>query len=201
MTEYISATPEPAKPAKARPSAVWFLVGGLLVVAGIVAGIVLFVRIFSSGFLSVEATIPPDGSAHVVTVDTDGDRFLWEPQYGSADCTSRTPTPAARSRSSRSTAPSRARSTPTRGRRWRRFDPGSGHLSVTCSPAEGPAQIGPALEVEAFVVKIIVAIVVPLLLVGLGHRRPDRGRASCSRAGHAVRPDNFRRSGPASQRT
>jgi hypothetical protein len=168
MTEYISATPEPAKPAKARPSKVWFLVGGLLVVAGIVAGIVLFVRIFTSGLLSVEATIEPDGTPHVVTVDTDGDRFLWEPQYGSADCT------VADADTGGTIMLEPVNGTFTRevnADAWQAvatFDPGSGHLSVTCSPAEGPAQIGPALEVEAFVLKIITAIVVPLLLIGLG---------------------------------
>ena len=57
------------------------------------------------------------------------------------------------------------------GQAWRataRFDPGSGRLEVTCSPEAGPAQIGPALVVEDFVLRIVVAIVVPLLLVGLG---------------------------------
>lgn len=168
MTEYISATPEAARPPKGRPSRVWFLVGGLLVVAGIVAGIVLFTRIFTSEFLSVEATIQPTGAPHLVTVDTDGDRFLWEPQYGEADCTVRdaesggaitlVPVDGSFTRSVNADA-------------WQAvstFDPGSGHLSVTCSPEAGPAQIGPALEVEAFVLKLLTAILVPLLLGGLG---------------------------------
>lgn len=168
MTEYVSATPEPARPVKGRPSAMWFVVGGLLVVAGIVAGIVLFVRIFDSGFLTVEATVPPDGTAHLVTVETDGDRFLWEPQYGTADCAVRDadtggtitlePVDGTFTRSYNADA-------------WQaaaRFDPGSGRLSVTCSPDQGPAQIGPALVIEDFVVAIVLAIVVPLLLGGLG---------------------------------
>jgi hypothetical protein len=160
-------TPDPLIP-KPRPSAAWFALGGLLVVAGAVAGVVLFVRIFSAGFLSVEATIPADGLAHEVTVDTDGDRFLWEPQYGRADCEVRDqatdaaveldPVGGTFIRSVNAEA-------------WQavaRFDPGSGSLAVTCSADEGPAQIGPALVIEDFVVRIVLAIVVPLLLAGLG---------------------------------
>ncbi len=168
MTEYISATPGPARPAKARPSAMWFVVGGLLVVAGVVAGVVLFVRIFDSGFLTVEATVPADGTEHLVTVDTDGDRFLWEPQYGTADCVvldadtggtiTLQPVDGTFTRSYDADAWQAVAS----------FDPGSGRLSVTCSPDEGPAQIGPALRIKAFVVAIVLAVVVPLLLGGLG---------------------------------
>lgn len=168
MTEYIGAMPPSPEPAKARPSAVWFLVGGLLVIAGIVAGTVLFVRIFTDGLLSVEASIPADGAAHVVTVDTDGDRFLWEPQYGEADCVVRD------AESGATLALEPVTGTFTRqvnADAWQaqaRFDPGSGRLSVTCSADAGPAQIGPAVEVEAFVVRILTAIVVPLALIGLG---------------------------------
>lgn len=168
MTEYISATPLPPPEPKKRPSAVWFVVGALLVVAGAVAGVVLFVRIFSAGFLDVEATIPADGAAHQVSVGTDGDRFLWEPQYGAADCTlvdvstggtvSLEPVNGTFTRSYNADA-------------WQavaRFDPGSGRLSVTCSAEEGPAQIGPAIVVEDFVIRILLAIAVPLVLGGLG---------------------------------
>lgn len=168
MTEYISATPEPTKPPKGRPSAVWFVVGGLLVVAGVVAGIVLFVRVFDSNFLDVEATIPADGVAHEVTVDTNGDRYLWEPQYGDADCTltdrdtggtiTLDPVNGTVTRS-------------TNGDAWRAvgsFDPGSGRLAVTCSPEEDAAQIGPSLDVGDFVGRLLLAIIVPLLLGGIG---------------------------------
>lgn len=168
MTEYISATPEPARPPKGRPSAVWFVVGGLLVVAGIVAGIVLFLRVFDSNFLDVEATIPPDGVPHEVTLDTDGDRYLWEPQYGDADCTLTDRDTGA----TITLAP--VNGTVTRsynGNAWRAvgsFDPGSGRLSASCSPEAGPAQIGPSLDVGDFVGRLLLAILVPLLLGGLG---------------------------------
>lgn len=160
--------PYPPNPSKPRPSAAWFALGGVLVLAGAVAGVVLFVRIFSSGFLSIEATVPADGQTHSITVATDGDRFLWEPQHGRADCVVREggtgavvhlePVDGTFTRSADGDA-------------WQavaRFDPGSGRLSVTCSPDDGPAQIGPALVVEDFVTRIVVVIVVPLLLAGLG---------------------------------
>jgi hypothetical protein len=147
---------------------VWFAVGGLLVLAGVVAGIVLFIRVFDSGFFDIEASIPADGQAHLVTVGTDGDRYLWEPQYGSADCTVRDadtggtitlePVDGTFTREINADA-------------WQalfRFDPGSGRLSVTCSSDAGPAEIGPALDVGGFVGGIVLAIVVPLLLGGLG---------------------------------
>lgn len=168
MTEYISATPEPPGPAKARPTVLWFVVGGLLVVAGVVAGIVMFVRVFDSGFLSVEATIPADGVEHRVTVDTDGDRYLWEQQYGDADCTLRD-TDTGGAISLRPVNGTVTRS--VNGDAWQAvgsFDPGSGRLSVTCSAEEGPAEIGPALDVGDFVLRILLAITVPLLLGGLG---------------------------------
>lgn len=152
---------------KPRPRLWWFGVGGALVVAGAVVGIVLFLRLFD-GFLDVEATIPADSATHEVTVGTDGDRFLWEPQHGAADCSLRDrdtggtislePVNGTFTRSYNADA-------------WQAvgtFDPGSGRLSVTCSADEGPAQIGPALIVEDFVLKVAVAVAVPLLLVGLG---------------------------------
>jgi hypothetical protein len=39
---------------------------------------------------------------------------------------------------------------------------------VTCSADEGPAQIGPALDVGDFVLRILLAIAIPMLLGGLG---------------------------------
>ena len=167
MTEYISATPQP-QPVKSRPSVAWFAVGALLVVAGVVAGVVLFVRIFDDGFLSVEATVPADGVTHQVTVGTDGERFLWEPELGTADCVVRDadtgatitlgPVDGTFTRSSSGGAWEAAAT----------FDPGSGHLEVTCSTEEDPAQIGPALVVGDFVIGILVAIAVPFVLGGLG---------------------------------
>jgi hypothetical protein len=166
--QYVGGVPGPPKPPKPRPSAAWFGVGGLLVLAGAVVGVVLFVRIFSAGFLSVEATIPADGLVHEVTVDAGGDRFLWEPENGRAECVVRDaatggtitlePVDGTFTRSGSSEA-------------WQalaRFDPGSGRLSVTCSPEEGPAQIGPALVVEDFVLRVLLAIVVPMVLGGIG---------------------------------
>lgn len=174
MTEFLSATPEPVGPVRARPSGVWFVVGGLLLVAGIVAGIVLVVRIFDAGFLGVEAEVPGDGVAHTVTVDTDGDRFLWEQEYGFRDQQYGAGCDVVDAGTGRSVTLAPVVGDFFReadGPGWQAeatFDPGSGQLSVTCSRDHGPAQIGPALDVRDFVVSIVVAVVVPLLLIGLG---------------------------------
>jgi hypothetical protein len=77
VTVYVGAHPPPGPAGKPRPRAWWFAVGAALVVAGVVTGIVLVVRIFDSGFLDVEATVPADGAAHQISVSTDGDRYLW----------------------------------------------------------------------------------------------------------------------------
>jgi hypothetical protein len=168
VTTYVGAHPPPGPAGKPRPRAWWFAVGAALVVAGVVTGIVLVVRIFDSGFLGVEASIPADGVAHQVTVDTDGDRYLWEEQYGAADCTVRD---ADRGGAITLEPVNGTVTRSVNGDAWQAiasFDPGSGHLSVTCSDEEGPAQIGPALDVADFVLRIVLAVVVPLLFFGLG---------------------------------
>lgn len=168
MSTYVGAHPPPAPAGKPRPGAWWFAVGAALVAAGVVTGIVLFVRIFDSGFLGVEAAVPADGAAHQVVVDTDGDRYLWEPEHGSADCTVRDEGRDA------AIGLEPVHGTVTRsadGDSWQAvasFDPGSGHLSVTCADDGDLAQIGPALDVPDFVLRIVLAVVVPLLLSGLG---------------------------------
>lgn len=163
-----AGAPPPGAAGKPRPRAWWFGVGALLIIAAVVLGIVMFVRIFDSGFLSVEATVPADDAEHQVTVDTDGDRYLWEQQYGDSECTLRDAETGA------AIALRPVSGTVTRsdnGDAWQAiasFDPGSGRLAVTCSADEGPAQIGPALDVGDFVLRILLAIVVPMVLGGLG---------------------------------
>ncbi len=168
MTVYAGPPPPPGAAGRPRPRVGWFAVGALLVVAAVVVGIVMLVRIFDSGFLSVEATVPADGVAHQVTVDTDGDRYLWEQQHGDAECTLRDADTGG-SVTLRPVSGTVTRS--VNGDAWQAtasFDPGSGRLSVTCSADAGPAQIGPALDVGDFVLRILLAVVVPMILGGLG---------------------------------
>jgi hypothetical protein len=59
----------------------------------------------------------------------------------------------------------------TGGDEWvgdRRFDSGSGQLAVTCNRSGGPAQIGPAPRVGAFVGGILAMILIPLAFGGMG---------------------------------
>jgi hypothetical protein len=167
VTAY-AGPPPPGAAGKPRPRAWWFVVGALLVAAAVVVGVVMFVRIFDSGFLSVEATVPADGEAHQVTVATDGDRYLWEQQYGDAECTLRDADDGG-TITLRPVTGTVTRS--INGDAWQAvasFDPGSGRLSVTCAADEGPAQIGPALDVGDFVLRILLAIAIPMVLGGLG---------------------------------
>jgi hypothetical protein len=167
VTVYVGAHPPPGPPGKPRPRVWWFGVGGALVAAGAVAGVVLFVRLFD-GFLDVEATIPADSRPHAVVVGTDGDRFLWEREDGSADCKIRDDATGA----TIGLDPVNGSFTRSYGAdAWEAsdtFDPGSGRLTITCSAEEGPAQIGPALIVRDFVLEVAVAVLVPLVLGVLG---------------------------------
>ena len=150
-------------PAKKRPSGWWFLVGGLLLVAAVVTAVLLFVRTLSS-FMEVEARVPADNAPHAVEVGTDGDRFLWAREGGTADCVlvergSGTPVHL---------EPVLGSFTRSGGSgEWQavaRFDPGSGDLEFTCLSAGGPAEIGPELRMGSFMGAIVLTVVLPLVL-------------------------------------
>lgn len=158
-----AAAPRPTKP---RPSAWWFVLGGGLIVAAVAVGVALFAWALS-GFLSTDGTVPADGQAHSITVGTDGDRMLW----GSAarqDCVvvdraGDTPVQLRPVHGSFTRSDSRGSFVG-----FYRFSPGSGRLSVTCTPDEadgvGEVLIGPMPQVGSFVVGIIAGILVPLVL-------------------------------------
>ena len=157
----------PAPPRRRRPSAWWFALGGGLLVAALVIGILLFVLTLK-GFLETNAEVGADGRPHSVTVGTDGDRMLWlEEGYGQqcAIVDQETGQPVDTS--------------PTGGDfnrsdvsgEWHgalKFDPGSGHLEVTCTNSEGVVLIGPAPHIAGFAGGILATILVPLLLGGVG---------------------------------
>jgi hypothetical protein len=168
---------QPPLPTRYRPSGWWFVLGGALVVAAIVAGIGLFVWTLSA-FLTTDATVGADGQAHRVSVDTDGDRMLWvQAAVPAPDCEvvdTATGRPVALS-------PVTSHLTKDVGDgEWRaayRFAPGSGELEVTCAGAPdvgtgpdrqmtwGPkVQIGPAPSIGGFVGGVLATIAVPSLL-------------------------------------
>lgn len=162
----------PGLPRKPRPSGWWFVLGGALLVAAVVAGIALFVWTVS-GFLDTDARVPADGRPHRVTVGTDGDRMLWAPRGSAERCAIvdlATGGPIALD-------PAGGRYDRSDGDgRWRgvaRFDPGSGRLEITCTAADrygADVLVGKAPRLASFVAGLLATVLVPLALglAGLG---------------------------------
>jgi hypothetical protein len=157
----------PAPPRRTRPSGWWFVVGGGLVAAGIATGVGLFAWTVM-GFMKTDATVAADGRPHLVLLEPGEPKMLWVHEYDAARC----------SILDRATgteldhSPVTGSFTRSTGRdEWvgdRRFDSGSGQLEVTCDRSGGPAQIGPAPRVGAFVGGLLAMILVPLALGGAG---------------------------------
>jgi hypothetical protein len=167
----------PPLPARYRPSGWWFVVGGGLIVAAVVAGVGLFVWTLWPLF-ETDATVPADGQSHHVTVDTGGDRMLWrDSKVFDANCE----VADAATGKQIDLRPVTSQITKDFGDgEWTaayRFDPGSGELTVTCSSAPdlgtdpdwemgwgNSIEIGPAPSVGSFVGGVIATIAVPSLL-------------------------------------
>ena len=157
----------PQPPRRRRPSGWWFVVGGGLILAGIAIGVGLFVWTVK-GFVKTDATVRADGRPHIVLLEPEEQKMLWVHEYDAARCSivdRATGDEVAYSPVSGSLTRS------TGGDEWvgdRRFDSGSGQLEVTCNRSGGPAQIGPAPRVGAFVGGILAMILIPLALGGMG---------------------------------
>jgi hypothetical protein len=162
-------TPPPPKARRRRPSAWWFALGGAFIAASIASVAVGLVFFLSSvtGFLQVDATVANDGRPHDVSVPTDGRRMLWA-DGGVADCEIvDTETGSAVTTSTVTGSFERSDSSGD----WigvARFDPGSGHLEVTCTAAGGRVQIGPAPKIAHFVLGLVVLVFVPVILGLIG---------------------------------
>lgn len=160
----------PLPPTKPRPSAIWFAVGGFLLVLSVVVAIGLFIWTLS-GFFETDARVAADGRPHEITVGTDGDRMLWKSDdvFDSGcrvvDLATEQQIPL------RAAGGSFTRSTGSGD--WvgsYRFDPGSGHLIVTCKagPFDGDqlseVEIGPAPQIGNFVGGLVATIAIPTLI-------------------------------------
>lgn len=156
-------------PSRRRPSAWWFAVAGVMMLAGIATGVLLIVQTVA-GFLETDATIPADGRVHAVTVGTDRDRMVWVDQSDERpDCRI---VDAATGEEIRPVGLGSTSYTKSSGRReWQgdgTFDPGSGDLEVTCAQRGGPIQIGPEPEFGRFFGSLAAGIIIPILLGGGG---------------------------------
>ncbi len=132
-------------PSRRRPSAWWFVVAGLMMLAGVVIGVLLIVQTVRT-FTDVDATIQDDGETHSIVVETDQDRMVWVHPYQQLSC------------DIVDTATGEAVNLERVGAEFTKdvgsgeweghseFDPGSGELEVTCPVGAGEIQIGPAPE-------------------------------------------------------
>ncbi|MBA2953460.1 hypothetical protein GON03_03985 [Nocardioides sp. MAH-18] len=172
---------QPPRPQKYRPSWVWFLAGGALIVLAGLIGVALFVWALWP-FFSTDARVPADGRPHVVSVDTDGDRMLWrdddvfDPGCRVVDTATGEEIPL---------RPVTSQMTRDLGDgefvASYRFSPGSGELEVTCAAgveadpddATDPdwrmgwgeeVVIGPAPNVGGMVAAMATGVIVPGLL-------------------------------------
>ncbi len=164
----------PVPALKPRPSGWWFVLGVGLIVLAIAAAIALFIWTFSS-FFHTDARVAADGQAHQVTVDTDGDRMIWTESPGSLfppECT-------VVDHATGDQVPLRhvsgefRRNNGTSGG-WvgtYRFDPGSGHLEVTCTTdgfgdatTTSYVEIGPSPSFGGLAGGILLSMLVPGLL-------------------------------------
>jgi hypothetical protein len=157
-------------PRRRRPSAWWFAVAALLMLAGIAIGVFLIVQTVA-GFLKTDVTVDVDGQPHVGTVPTDGDRMLWidetliEPSCEIVD-----------TETGEVVELDEPGATYTRGNGkigdalgTYTFDPGSGRLQVTCTPEmQSVVEIGPAPEFGRFFGGLAAGILIPLLFGGAG---------------------------------
>lgn len=154
-------------PSRRRPSAWWFVVAGLLMLAGLAVGVLLIVQTIQA-FTEVDATIQADGETHTVTVDADQDRMVWIHPDAPQTCSI---VDAASGEDVEVEDVSASYTKDVGSGEWEgvsRFDPGSGDLEVTCNPTGGEIQIGPAPEFGAFFGGLAAGILVPLVLGGGG---------------------------------
>ena len=152
----------PAFPgSKARPSGWWFVVGVVLLLAG-AASFGWFLYRSVDGFAEIEARVPADGAAHQVNIAPDREMFLWVQDDGGTEC-------QVLDRGGTEAVTIHAVSGSYTRASWvaaGRFGSGTGRLTVTCTG--GPAEIGPEVDVGAFVINLLLAIGLPLLLGGAG---------------------------------
>ncbi|WP_243057269.1 hypothetical protein [Nocardioides sp. SR21] len=153
----------PPPPPKKRPGWGWFVLGGGLIVAAAVVGVVLFIWVLAS-FFETDARVPADDRPYAVTVGTDGDRMLWLELGMNQSCEvvdTQTSEPLAQEPASGTLERS------DRDGSWvgdTRFAPGSGRLEITCTGG-GTVLVGPAPEIGSFIAGILLTILLPL---GLG---------------------------------
>lgn len=162
----------PRTPAKVRPSAWWFALGGGLLAAAVASGIALFAWTLS-GFLSTDASVPADGAPHRVAVEHDDDLMLWADETTVAPACTVIDLATGTTVAQREPAGEFRRQVGGDGD-WLGVavvDGGVEDLEVTCEQLSTPpsaVEIGPVPSLGSFGLGLAATIVVPLVLGGLG---------------------------------
>lgn len=149
----------PPRPRRRRPSVVWFVVGGvLLVLAPVVFGLSLYLTL--RPLAHEDAVLPADGSTAQVSVPAGEERALYREVGSPARCEI--------TDGSGQVLEQRLVTGDFTYNEWRavsRFDSGDGDLSVTCDGFPGSrVRIGELPSTGGFVGGLLAGILLPLAL-------------------------------------
>lgn len=155
----------PAPPAKPRPSAWWWLGPGLLLL-GAVLSLVIGIVVAVQGVKGPTTTVPRDGSAYSVEVDTDRGNTLWAEDGEAVDgCTVVDPTTGQEVLLERVSGEMQFNDMVA----MRHFTAESSPVEVTCQPSpagfdDDPVGVGPRPEWGVFAGGLLFGILGPLVL-------------------------------------
>ena len=153
-------------PSRRRPSAWWFALGTLMMLAGLAIGVLLIIQTVTT-FTDVDATIQADGESHAISVDAE-DRMVWV-HPGEPQTCSIVDTATGEDVDFKGLDVDYLKDVGSG--EWEgadTFDPGSGDLEVTCDATGGEIQIGPAPQFGKFFGSLAAGILIPLALGGGG---------------------------------
>lgn len=156
---YGAPPPYAAPPKKPRPRALWFVVGGVLLV---LAPLVFVGALFSvlRPLTQEDAVFAADGQPHQVSVDADAERALFSEDGSPVSCSA--------TDGSGEEIEFRNVTGEFTINEWQalgRFDTGDGELTFTCENASGSdVRIAQLPSTATFVVGLLVGLIVPLVL-------------------------------------
>ena len=189
----------PPPPRRQRPRAMWFVIGGVLLV---LAPVIFLGALFTvlRPLTQEDAVFPADGQEHQVSVDAGEERALFSEDGPAVQCVA-----TDRQRDRRPVPGSPATSPSTSGRPSPASTPGTATSPSPATACRDPSESGsPSSRRPAtFIAGILVGVIVPLILGLIGHRDPgdhrhplgDRGSPGEEDLGRAARPGGRGRRG------
>lgn len=156
----------PRPPRRRRPSAWWFALGAaLLVLTPIVFGVSLFLTL--RPLAQQDGVLPADGSPHQVSVPAGEDRALFTDGPSASEGSCQVLDGSGQPLDLR---PVQGDFTYHQWQATERFNTGDGDLTLTCTSAASQSNVRVAQlpSTRGFVSGLLVGVLVPLLLGGLG---------------------------------